>query len=101
MKKQLVTLASVLVLSTAAFAHNVHAMTKMGTVKRVQEKSIVLIMSDGDLESVSLSPKTAFLHSDDHAAKKSELAAGMRIVVKMTSDGKSAATVKMSAARRK
>ena len=100
MKRLFVVLAS-LVVTLSAFAHDVHAHTKMGTVKVVQEDRLVLVMSDGDLETVPLSPATAFLHADDHPATRSELEAGMRVVVKMTSDGKTAASVKMGAPKTK
>ena len=101
MKRLLALVASLALVATSAFAHNPHAATKMGTVKQVQPNHLILTMSDGDQETVSLSPKTTYFHADDHAAKASELTPGMRVVVKMSSDGKTAASVKMSAPKKK
>jgi hypothetical protein len=101
MKKILVIIATLGMIAGSALAHNPHALTKMGTVKAVQQDHLVLTMSDGDEETVLLSAKTAYFHADNHAAKKSEIGKGMRVVVKMTSDGKSAATVTMSAPKKK
>ena len=101
MKKLFVLIALFSILTTTASAHNVHALTKMGTVKVVQGATLTLTMPDGDLEKVTLSSKTAYLHADNHPASKAELAPGMRVVVKMTSDGKTVASVTMSAAKKK
>lgn len=101
MKRLLALVASLALVATSAFAHNPHAATKMGTVKSVQSNRLILTMSDGDQETVSLSPNTTYFHADDHAARAAELAAGMRVVVKMTKDGKTAASVKMSAPKKK
>ena len=89
------------IIAANAFAHNTHALTKMGTVKMVQGNALTLKMSDGDLEKVTLSDKTTYVHADDHPATRVELAAGMRVVVKMTADGKSVASVKMSPGTKK
>ena len=101
MKRLLALVASLAFVATSASAHNPHAATKMGTVKSVQQNRLILTMSDGDQETVSLSLKTTYFHADDHAAQASELTPGMRVVVKMTSDGKTAASVKMSAPKKK
>jgi uncharacterized GH25 family protein len=101
MKKLFVMIALFAIIATSAFAHNVHALTKMGIVKIVHGDDLTLTMSDGDLEKVELSNKTSYIHADNHSATKAELAVGMRVVVKMTPDGKTAASVKMSAAPKK
>ncbi len=51
--------------------------------------------------ALATTPKTAWLHSDGHAAKQSELAVGSRVVVKMNVDGKTAASVTMTAPKKK
>ena len=65
------------------------------------ENAFMMKTTDGKDLTIQTSPKTKWLHSDDDAAKQSELAVGQRVVVKMTADGKTADTVKMSAPAKK
>jgi hypothetical protein len=51
--------------------------------------------------TIQTSPKTTWLHADSHAAKRSELVVGQRVVVTMMLDGKIAGTVEMSAPAKK
>ena len=53
--------------------------------------------TDGKDLTIQTSSNTKWLHADSHEAKKSDLEVGQRVVVKMTVDGKTADTVKMSA----
>jgi len=101
MKKLLIMIALFAVVATSSFAHNVHAQTKMGTVKMIHGDDLTLTMSDGDLEKVELSNTTSYTHADNRAATRRELAVGIRVVVKMSADGKTVASVKMSAAPKK
>src|SRR5207302_2950773 len=88
--------------NSAAFAHAGHVHTYMGTVMMLHNRTEFTIKTtDGKDVTVATTPKTAWLHSDGHAAKQSELAAGSQVVVKMNIDGKTAASVKMTAPKKK
>jgi hypothetical protein len=83
---------------TSAFAHAGHAHTYMGTVTMLHgDNAFMMKTADGKDVTVETSPETKWLHSDGDGATKSELAVGMRVVVKMSSDGKTAESVKMGA----
>jgi len=100
--KKLVAISLFLLLAvTTAFAHAGHIHTYMGSVTMLHGDSFMIKTSDGKDLTIGTSPKTTWLHSDNHAAKQSELAVGQRVVVKMMADGKTAANVKMSAPAKK
>ena len=96
MKNAIAALAIVL-LATAAFAHAGHVHTYMGTVSMVHDNSSFMIKTtDGKEITVATNASTAWLHADGKTATHADLATGMRVVVKTTLDGKTAASVKMS-----
>ena len=98
MKKLVATSLFLLLAATSAFAHAGHIHTYMGSVTILHgDNTFAMKTTDGKNLTIQISPKTKWLHSDDHAAKSSELAVGQRVVVKMMADGKTADTVKMSA----
>ena len=100
MKRQFALLVGIALFATSVFAHGGHAHTYMGTVTMVHGTDQFMIKTaDGKDVTITTSPKTQFLHSDNHAATRSELTVGSRVVVKMNTDGKTAATVKMSAGK--
>jgi hypothetical protein len=87
---------------TSAFAHAGHAHTYMGSVTMLHSTTEFMMKTmDGRDLTIRTSPKTTWLHSDNHAARSSELAVGQRVVVKMTTDGKTAASVKLSTTPKK
>jgi tryptophanyl-tRNA synthetase len=97
MKQQFALLAVFTLLATSGFAHAGHVHTYMGTVTKLHgDNAFMIKTTDGKDLTVNTSPTTKFLHSDNHAANRSELAVGNRVVVKMNRDGKTAASVKMS-----
>lgn len=101
LRKTLAALAVVALAATSAFAHAGHVHTYMGTVIMLHgSDGFVIKTTDGKDLTVKTSSNTKYLHADDRAAKRSELAVGERVVVKMNVDGKTAATVKMSSARK-
>ena len=101
MKKTLAVLALVTLAATSAMAHAGHIHTYMGTVTMLHGGDAFMIKTtDGKDLTIKTSSKTTYFHADDHAAKPSELAVGERVVVKMNVDGKTAATVKMSPAKK-
>jgi hypothetical protein len=101
--KKLFAISLLLILAgTSAFAHAGHVHTYMGTVTMLHgDDSFMMKTTDGKELTIQTSAKTSWLNADDHAAKKSALAAGTRVVVKMNIDGKTAASVKMSAPQKK
>ena len=101
--KKFFTISLLLLLEvTSAFAHAGHIHTYMGSVTMLHgDIAFMIKTTDGKNLTILTSAKTTWLHSDDHAATKSELAVGQRVVVKMMTDGKTAATVKMSAPAKK
>ena len=101
--KKLITLSLFFLITvTSAFAHAGHIHTYMGNVTMLHgDNAFMIKTTDGKNITVHTSPKTQWLHSDDHVATRSELAVGQRVVVKMMVDGKTAASVKMSAQPKK
>ena len=102
MKKLVAVSLFLLLAATSAFAHAGHIHTYMGSVTMLHgDSAFMMKTTDGKDLTIQTSPKTTWLDADDHGAKKSELAVGQRVVVKMTPDGKTADTVKMSAPAKK
>ena len=101
--KKMFALTMLFVLAvTSAFAHAGHAHTYMGTVTMLHSRTqFMMKTTDGKDVTIDTTPKTIWLHADGHAAKAGELAVGSRVVVKMNVDGKSAASVKVSAPTKK
>ena len=83
---------------TSAFAHAGHAHTYMGTVTMLHgDAQFMMKATDGKEVTISTTANTGWFYADGKPAGKNELAVGVRVVVKMSADGKSAASVKMSA----
>ena len=101
MKKMFAFSLLLLLVTATALAHAGHAHTYMGTVTMLQgADEFTMKTTDGKDLTIKTTDKTKFTHSDNHAAKLSELAVGMRVVVKMNTDAKTAASVKMSAPKK-
>lgn len=82
---------------TNLFAHAGHIHTYMGTVTMVHtDTQFMMKTSDGKDLTIDTTSKTSWLDAKGHAAKKNDLAAGARVVVKMNIDGKTAASVTMA-----
>ena len=91
-----------LLAATSAFAHAGHIHTYMGSVTMLHgDNAFMMKTTDGKDLTIETSAQTAWLHADNHAAKRSELVVGQRVVVKMMLDGKTAASVTMSAPAKK
>jgi len=102
MKKRIALSVLLLLASTTAFAHAGHVHTYMGTVTMLHSSTqFMMKTTDGKDLTIDTTPKTSWLHADGHTATMSELAVGSRVVVKMNIDGKTAASVKMSAPEKK
>jgi hypothetical protein len=101
--KKLAAISLSLILATAgAFAHAGHIHIYMGSVTMLHgDGAFMMKTTDGKDLTIQTSAKTTWLHADNHAAKRTELAVGQRVVVKMMIDGKTADSVKMSAPPKK
>ena len=100
--KKLIALIFFFATVTSAFAHAGHIHTYMGTVTMLHgEHAFMMKTTDGKDLTIETTNKTKWAHADGHVAKSTELAAGDRVVVKMMTDDKTAASVKMSAAPKK
>jgi hypothetical protein len=96
MKTTLTALALILVASIA-LAHAGHAHTYMGLVTALNDdQSFTIKTNDGKDVTVKTAATTTYARADGTAAARADLALGMRVVVKMTTDGKTAASVKMA-----
>jgi hypothetical protein len=101
MKKTVAFIVLILIVTASAFAHAGHMHTYMGTVTMLHGDNAFMIKTTAGKDlMIQTSPETTYLHADNHPAQKSELAPGTRVVVKMSKDGKIAATVKMSAPKK-
>lgn len=102
MKKSLVVaLLFVFAVATVATAHKGEVHSYMGTVTKINtDGSFVLKTTAGKIVTVLTSKSTTYTHADNHAARRSELAAGRRVVVKIDKDGKTATNVKMTASKK-
>jgi hypothetical protein len=101
MKRLIAISLLLLAATTSAFAHAGHAHTYMGTVTMLHgENAFMMKTTDGQELTIYTTPKTTYLNADNRAAKKSDLVVGTRVVVKMSTDGKTATSVKMSAPKK-
>lgn len=97
MKKLFAISLFVLFAAASVFAHAGHVHMYMGTVTMLHgDTQFMMKTTDGKDLTIDTSSKTSWLHADGHAAKQSELGVGLRVVVKMNTDGKTAASVEMS-----
>lgn len=99
MKKVLaVSLLLVLAMATLAFGHAGETHSYMGTVTTLHDDgSFMLKKADGSTMHVLVAKTTVYLRADDEAATPGDLKAGMRVVAKISKDGKTALSVKMAA----
>jgi hypothetical protein len=101
MKKLVAVSLFLLLAASSAFAHAGHIHTYMGSVTMLHgDNAFMMKTTDGKDLTIQTSAKTTWLHAGSHAAKQSELAVGQRVVVKMMIDGKTAASVTMSAPKK-
>ena len=98
--KRTIVISLMLLLATSAFAHQGHVHSYMGTVTMLHDDgSFMMNTADGKTMTVKTSATTTYVRADDRAATRNDLAVSMRVVVKMMTDGQTAASVKMSAAK--
>ena len=87
--------------ATIAFAHAGEEHTYLGTVTKVNaDGSFVIRMTNKKDRTVLVSKNTTYTHSDGHEAKRAEVVVGKRVSVRISKDGKTALSVKFSAAKK-
>lgn len=100
-KRILVHSLLVLFTATLVFAHAGEVHTYLGTITKINDdSSFVITMTNGKERTVLVSDKTTYVHADGHPAKHSDLALGRRVAAKISKDGKTALSVKLSAAKK-
>lgn len=92
MKKTIATLF-VFLLAAAAFAHAGHHHV-FGTVKQLTGDALLVHTKEGTDATISLTKATVYKRGDADA-KRADLVPGVRVVIDMTTDGKSAEIVKI------
>ena len=80
-------------LATSAFAHAGHHHV-FGTVKQVNGDALLVHTREGTDATISLTKATVYKRGDADA-KQADLVPGVRVVIDMTTDGKSAEIVKI------
>jgi hypothetical protein len=95
MRKTLALSLLLLLASVNLLAHAGEVHTYMGTIAKLGNGTFVMQATTGHDVDVALSAATTFAHADGRPATAADLAAGMRVVVKMSKDGKTALSVRM------
>lgn len=96
MKKTIVTLFACF-LAVSAFAHAGHHHV-FGTVKQLTGDALLVHTKEGADATISLTKATVYKRGDADA-KRADLVPGVRVVIDMTTDGKSAEIVKIGVAK--
>lgn len=87
--------------ATLAFAHAGEEHTYLGTVTKTNaDGSFVIRMTNGKDRTVAVSKTTAYTDANGRKAQRAEVVAGKRVSVRISKDGRTALTVKLSAARK-
>lgn len=84
----------------AAFAHGGKSHKLLGTVKLLHENHLVVTATDGHEVTVTLTEATQY-EKDKKAAKRSDLAPGVRVSIQLTEDDKNAVKVRIGTAAAK
>ncbi|HEX2061815.1 MAG TPA: hypothetical protein VHK90_13835 [Thermoanaerobaculia bacterium] len=96
--RKIVLCSLVLLVALNAFGHAGEVHKYMGTVASVNgDGTFVLKKTDGTSLRVEVSSRTAFVFANGSAAPRAELAAGKRVVVTISTDGRTASEIKFAA----
>ena len=99
--RKIILCSLLLLIALHAFGHAGEVHTYMGTISIVHEDgSFMLQKTDGKTIHVGLLKNTAFVYSNGKAATRAQIAAGKRVVVTMSKDGKTATKIKFAVAKR-
>ncbi|HUP62586.1 MAG TPA: hypothetical protein VNA69_19440 [Thermoanaerobaculia bacterium] len=98
---RLVLCALVLLAAFNAFGHAGEVHKYMGTVTALHDDgSFMLEKTDGKTIHVAVSQTTVYQHANGEAASATDLAAGKRVVVTISKDGKTATSIRFEAPRK-
>lgn len=87
--------------ATLAFAHAGEVHTYLGTITRINaDGSFVIRMTNGKDRTVLIAKSTTYAHADGRKGSRSELVVGQRVSAKISKDGKTALSVKLSAPKK-
>jgi len=101
MKRNLMNLLAGLLVATVVFAHAGEVHSYLGTITTInRDGSFVMKLANGKNRTVLIAKSTTYEHSDGHKGKHSELIVGKRVSAKISKDGKTALSVKMSAPKK-
>ncbi len=99
--RKLILLTLLLLVALNAFGHAGEVHKYMGTVTTVHDDgSFTLKKTDGKSMRVEVAKTTAYQRADGRTADGTELAADRRVVVTISTDGKTATLVKLAAAKK-
>ena len=89
-------------LAANLFAHAGEVHTYMGTVTMLHgSNAFMMKTAEGKELTITTAKTTVYVHADGHPAKQSEVVVGMRVVVTMAKDAKTATHVKIGAMSKK
>lgn len=91
-----------LLVALNAFGHAGEVHKYMGAVTALHDDgSFMLKKTDGTTMHVEVSKGTTFQHADGRVASRDELTTGRRVVVTISTDGKTASEIRLAGAKKK
>jgi hypothetical protein len=100
--RKLAFFSLLLLVAANGFAHAGEVHTYMGAVTMLHDDGSFMMKTTAGKEIVvATSAATTYKHADGKAAKPADLAVGTRVVVTMSTDGKTATSVKIGLAPKK
>lgn len=98
--RKLFIVSLLLIAALNAFGHAGEVHKYMGTITAVQGDSFTLAKTDGESIAVSVSAATVYQQASGAAASRADLAPGKRVVVTISTDGRTATLVKFAAKKK-
>ncbi|MGH9457822.1 MAG: hypothetical protein ACRD2J_09325 [Thermoanaerobaculia bacterium] len=94
MKRALILMAILALAAVCLFAHGTDSHSILGTVKSIDGDRVTVTTTEEKDVAIALTDETLFMRGAEKASRD-DLAAGMRVVVKLTHDNTAAVSVKM------
>lgn len=95
--RKLILFTLLLAVALNAFGHAGEVHKYMGTIAAVHDDgSFMLKKTDGKTMHVLVAKTTTYQHADGHAAQRTDVISGKRVVVTIATDGKTASVVKLA-----
>ncbi len=100
--RKLALFSLLLLAASSAFAHAGEVHSYMGTVTMLHDDGSFMMKTTAGKEiAVATSATTTYKHADGKPAKHTDLAVDTRVVVTMSTDGKTATSIKLGAPAKK